>query len=237
MPPLHGHPPLPIRSLARRCISYGDKFQLGATRGSILPIPMPTMPGRACPTFISARAKLPGWPSSFARPRRQRFPTSRARVPTPPAAANCFIQRMQPVSSRRCGSRCRPTQPHERLAVRHGAGCLADNPAVAGQAPDFRLSNEDRKSLQAYLRLGVASVLHEPPAEASQRLVARLRCTACHSRDGHSSRVAEVLDVDGTQGLPPEQLPPLTWTGEKLRSDWTERQLAGKLSYRSRAPG
>ena len=45
---------------------------------------------------------------------------------------------------------------------------------------------------------------------------------------------AEVLDVDGTQGLPPEQLPPLTWTGEKLQSDWTERLLAGTLSYRSR---
>ena len=113
-------------------------------------------------------------------------------------------------------------------------GCLATDPTVGGQAPDFGLSDDERQSLQAFLQLGADSLLHDTPAEASQRLMSQLRCTACHGRDGRSSRWAHVLDVEGMQGLPPEQLPALTWAGEKLHSGWTERLLAGKLAYRSR---
>ena len=113
-------------------------------------------------------------------------------------------------------------------------GCLTDEPAAKGQAPDFRLSDEDRQSLRVFLRLGPANLLSDAPAEVSERLMTQLRCAACHSRDGRSSRTAEVLELDGTRGLPPEQLPSLTWAGEKLHAGWTERLLAGTLDYRSR---
>jgi hypothetical protein len=39
---------------------------------------------------------------------------------------------------------------------------------------------------------------------------------------------------EGELGHFPEQIPALTWSGEKLRVEWTERLLAGKLSYRAR---
>ncbi|HEY1784870.1 MAG TPA: c-type cytochrome, partial [Pirellulales bacterium] len=113
-------------------------------------------------------------------------------------------------------------------------GCLAADAATRGQAPDFGLSDDDRQSLRTFLQLGPGNLLHDTPAEASQRLMSQLRCAACHSRDGRSGQWAQILDVDGTQGLPPEQLPALTWAGEKLHSGWTERLLAGTLAYRSR---
>ncbi|HEX4146379.1 MAG TPA: ThuA domain-containing protein [Pirellulales bacterium] len=113
-------------------------------------------------------------------------------------------------------------------------GCLAADATARGQAPDFALGDDDRQSLGAFLRLGPANLLHDAPAEVSQRLAGQLRCAACHGRDGRSSRWAQIIDVDGTQGLPPEQLPALTWTGEKLHAGWTERLLAGRLAYRAR---
>jgi hypothetical protein len=39
---------------------------------------------------------------------------------------------------------------------------------------------------------------------------------------------------EGTVGLPPDAIPPLTWAGEKMRSGWLEQLLAGKLDYRLR---
>jgi type 1 glutamine amidotransferase/mono/diheme cytochrome c family protein/glucose/arabinose dehydrogenase len=130
-----------------------------------------------------------------------------------------------------------PPDPPKRASVWQSdaaRGCLAADPTARGQAPDFGLNDDDRKSLRAFLQLGAANLLHDAPAEVSERLMSQLRCAACHSRDGRSNRWAQILDVDGTQGLPPEPLPALTWTGEKLHSLWTERQLAGTLPYRSR---
>ncbi len=112
--------------------------------------------------------------------------------------------------------------------------CLAADPTAGGVAPAFGLTDDDRESLRAFLQRGAANLLNDTPAEVSQRLVSELRCAACHSRDGCATCAAQILDLEGTQGLPPEALPALTWTGEKLESQWTARLLAGRLAYRSR---
>lgn len=39
---------------------------------------------------------------------------------------------------------------------------------------------------------------------------------------------------EGELGHFPEQIPALTWSGEKLRGEWTERLLTGTLPYRAR---
>ena len=64
--------------------------------------------------------------------------------------------------------------------------------------------------------------------------MARLRCTSCHRLDGESPTWPDVLAEEGEQGHPPESLPPLTWSGEKLHSQWLEEMLSGKLPYRTR---
>ncbi|MBY0526473.1 MAG: hypothetical protein K2R98_23970 [Gemmataceae bacterium] len=57
-----------------------------------------------------------------------------------------------------------------------------------------------------------------------------LRCTNCHSRDAALSPHWTIVADEG-RGIPPEGLPHLTYAGEKLRSDWTARLLAGKVPY------
>jgi hypothetical protein len=66
------------------------------------------------------------------------------------------------------------------------------------------------------------------------RLVASLRCGACHARDGRSSVLSQVVLEEGVQGLPVIGLPNLTWAGEKLQRDWIVKLLQGNLDYRAR---
>ena len=113
-------------------------------------------------------------------------------------------------------------------------GCLSDNDATRGLAPRFALDEEDRLALVAFLTRGTESLDQAVPAEASSRFVARLRCTSCHPRDDEGALWPEVLAEEGVQGLPPETVPPLTWTGEKLKIDWTEKQISGTLPYKAR---
>jgi mono/diheme cytochrome c family protein len=39
---------------------------------------------------------------------------------------------------------------------------------------------------------------------------------------------------EGSQGIAPELLPPLTWVGEKLHTDWMRTQFLGQLPYKPR---
>jgi hypothetical protein len=43
-----------------------------------------------------------------------------------------------------------------------------------------------------------------------------------------------MLSEEGELGLIPEQVPSLTWTGEKLQPVWVEQLIGGKLNYRPR---
>jgi len=113
-------------------------------------------------------------------------------------------------------------------------GCL-DLTERSGQAtaPDFGFSDEQRRALQDFVRNDLASLQRSSFSETSRRLVQRLRCVSCHDRDGQRSQRPLVIAEFGS-GRVPQPLPALTWAGEKLRPDWTESQLAGRLSYKSR---
>jgi mono/diheme cytochrome c family protein len=112
-------------------------------------------------------------------------------------------------------------------------GCLAEDPSGRGQAPDFALTDAERRGLRTFLGSDLKSLLQETPAEFSVRQMKLLQCNACHTRDGVQSRWYSVL-IDEGGGVQPEYLPHLTWTGEKLHPEWTEKQVAGTQDHRVR---
>src|SRR5690606_29127204 len=67
------------------------------------------------------------------------------------------------------------------------------------------------------------------PLTQAARLVRQLRCTACHDRDGRFAARGPLLMEEGITGLAPAELPDLTWTGEKLRTEWIEDFVSGRI--------
>src|SRR5262249_32104172 len=112
-------------------------------------------------------------------------------------------------------------------------GCLAEDGGARGKAPDFVLTDAQRRGLRAFLAGGGTSLTRELPAEVSLRQVRLLHCNACHHRAGQPSRWYAVLTEEGT-GVQPEYLPHLTWTGQKLDPEWIEKLLAGTHDHRAR---
>jgi mono/diheme cytochrome c family protein len=112
-------------------------------------------------------------------------------------------------------------------------GCLAEDPSGRGKAPAFSLTDVERRGLRTFLASDLKSVMQETPAEFSSRQMKLLQCNACHTRDGIQSRWYSVL-IDEGGGVQPEYLPHLTWTGEKLHPEWTEKQVAGTQDHRVR---
>jgi mono/diheme cytochrome c family protein len=110
-------------------------------------------------------------------------------------------------------------------------GCLADDGAARKSAPDYGFVKEKRSALRSFLSGDVRSLAQETASEFSQRQVANLKCTACHRRDGGTSRWFQVMEEEGTL---PEHLPLLTWAGEKLQPAWTQKLLAGGIDHRAR---
>jgi mono/diheme cytochrome c family protein len=108
-------------------------------------------------------------------------------------------------------------------------GCLADKDR--GKAPDFGLKAEQRSALAAFLKTDGKSLTRETPAEFSLRQVKSLRCDSCHRRDGELTRWHVVLEDDGKL---PENLPSLTWVGEKLKPAWTKKLFAGQSDHSAR---
>ncbi len=119
-------------------------------------------------------------------------------------------------------------------AVRGADGCLgADH--ESRRSPDFRLHDEQRRAITSFLSGTDHSLSRSSNVEASQRLVRRLNCAACHERDGQPTQWPEILFEEGTQGKVPELLPHLTWAGEKLNPRWMEKMIAGKIKTPPRA--
>ncbi len=112
-------------------------------------------------------------------------------------------------------------------------GCLGAD-SDSARAPDYAFSTGQRTALAAFLRQGGESLRRHVAAESAERFVHALNCQTCHQRDAKNPAWPEILLDEGSQGLPPEIVPPLTWAGEKLKSDWLARQISGKLPYRSR---
>jgi mono/diheme cytochrome c family protein len=110
-----------------------------------------------------------------------------------------------------------------------GQGCLAEKPN--GKAPDFGFDPSQRAALTAFLKTDGKSLTRETPAEFSLRQVKSLRCDSCHRRDGEITRWHAVLEDIGKV---PENLPSLSWAGEKLKPAWTKKLFAGEADHRAR---
>jgi len=108
-------------------------------------------------------------------------------------------------------------------------GCLAEKDL--GKAPNFGLKPVQRAALAAFLKTDGSSLTRETPAEFSLRQVKTLQCASCHRRDGESTRWHAVLEDEGKV---PENLPSLTWIGEKLHVAWAKKMLAGEHDQRAR---
>jgi mono/diheme cytochrome c family protein len=91
---------------------------------------------------------------------------------------------------------------------------------------------QERAALTAFMKSDEKSLTRETPAEFSLRQVKSLRCDSCHRRDGELTRWHTVLEDEGKT---PENLPSLTWIGEKLKPAWTKKLFAGQ-SDRSARP-
>src|SRR5205823_2741654 len=75
-------------------------------------------------------------------------------------------------------------------------GCLAAKPQAA---PDFGLTDTQRKALVAFLKTDGQSLKRETPAEVSRRQVKDLNCQACHRRDGQNSTWNQILEEEALQ--------------------------------------
>ena len=117
-------------------------------------------------------------------------------------------------------------------------GCLSARPRGA---PDYSLSEEQRRAIRAALADGGAA------ASADERVAITLtafNCIGCHVRDGYGG-VAEAIDpyfttTEPSLGNDARLPPPLTMAGAKLRTEWLHRVLfdsAGVRPYvRTRMP-
>lgn len=129
-----------------------------------------------------------------------------------------------------------------RLKEQVDQGCLAD--AVHDHsAPDYKLSQDDRAALRAFLTSGAASLSQDHPSEIAQRHVQSLNCVACHARDQQPDRWAALGDEIAAieRDLPATEekhhatdRPSLTWVGDKLRPQWAEAFIKGEVPYKPR---
>lgn len=99
--------------------------------------------------------------------------------------------------------------------------------------PAFDLTLRENMELKSFLNFSMKPASQEFDIERTRRQMEYFNCSGCHSRDAQNSPLAELL-VDEGEGRPPEMLPHLTWSGEKLRADWMDRLLHGKLAYVTR---
>ncbi|MFO1092003.1 MAG: ThuA domain-containing protein [Planctomycetaceae bacterium] len=106
-------------------------------------------------------------------------------------------------------------------------GCLAESGGSAAIVPNYRLSEVKRLAIRSFIALDVDALNRDTPAEAAERLIRQFNCGACHSRDNDTAP-RQMLTVEEGSGIVPDAIPQLTWTGEKLRSDWLAKFLAGE---------
>ena len=62
------------------------------------------------------------------------------------------------------------------------SGCLSYGSRTGGH-PNYRLEEEDRNALFAFIRFGLESLWKKVPTEFASRQFKNLRCAACHARD------------------------------------------------------
>lgn len=124
-------------------------------------------------------------------------------------------------------SNAKPLTPGVKSLV-----CAYGGPGRNG-VPAYDLSLRETIELEMFRNFSMKPASEEFDFEQTRRQMEYFRCGACHSRDAQNSLLPELLADEG-QGLPPEMFPHLTWAGEKLKADWIDRLLHGKLTYTTR---
>jgi mono/diheme cytochrome c family protein len=110
-------------------------------------------------------------------------------------------------------------------------GCLATTPEARGKAPDYGFKTLKLAGLVDFLKERSSTLARDTALEFAARQANNLKCHACHRRDGRSSLWIQALEEDG---ILPEILPLLTWSGEKLKPEWIEKLLKGEHDHRAR---
>jgi mono/diheme cytochrome c family protein len=114
------------------------------------------------------------------------------------------------------------------------SGCLAPTASQRGDAPDYQFTSEQKRNLFGFLQDGLTSLTHRFPAEAAERAIEKLNCNACHTRDGKLGGYREIFAEEGFRGDNPETVPPMTWAGEKFKTDWMAKFVSGENKTRLR---
>jgi sugar phosphate isomerase/epimerase/cytochrome c2 len=108
------------------------------------------------------------------------------------------------------------------------SGCLAPPGKPGLKAPQFAFAKQEADDLRRFGSADVAATPLSTPAEQLPHLMASLRCVACHSRDSDVAPLRRILADESESGIIPDSLPHLTWTGEKLRTNWLTRLFLGE---------
>lgn len=107
------------------------------------------------------------------------------------------------------------TREAARIAWRNKeAGCLADSFKSGSGAVDYGLAAEDRAALRSFLSSGTASLSRHVPAEFAERQIRQVGCAKCHGQ------------FDG--------FPKLDSLGGKLKPEWSEAFIAGRIDDKPR---
>lgn len=128
------------------------------------------------------------------------------------------------------------TQPAHlpSFSLDHGLerGCLSrtSQPGV----PTFGFSDAEREAIASYWKSTFGRKRSTANLVETTHQMHRLRCQACHSRDGQASRRLELHQEESESGLPPEPIPDLTWASEKLREEYVRSLLGGEERSRAR---
>ncbi|HEX7897774.1 MAG TPA: c-type cytochrome, partial [Planctomycetota bacterium] len=124
-------------------------------------------------------------------------------------------------------------------------GCMSDAPTE--KTPELGLSKDQKDALRAFVKTDLAGLTRDTAPEFAERQMRALRCAACHKRDDRQDLWGDLADE--TKDLLPKKkddgefaefevavpvVPPLTWTGEKLKPEWMAAFLAGKIQDRPR---
>jgi len=124
--------------------------------------------------------------------------------------------------------------PFAALSARSTHGCLAESIGADRPLPRFDWAEKEREGLQALLQQDASHWKQDSAVEFSQRQWEAMSCRGCHTRDGADAVLPYTLLEEGERGLPAEPIPHLTWAGEKLQPQWTQRLFANRLPYRPR---
>ncbi|HND54272.1 MAG TPA: c-type cytochrome, partial [Pirellulaceae bacterium] len=164
----------------------------------------------------------------------------------------------QPIRIQRFDAGClaAPTAaPAPKVTDKRGAAPdAADKSRAASSSapvvPSWSLTDDERAALRKFVATKfsaanstvnsakpesqVALAPFDASAETAARMIERLNCHACHTRDARVSQLRDIIAEESSRGIVPEPLPNLTWTGEKLQATWLRSQLAGDLPQRAR---